>query len=81
MPELDPSLFLHPETAVTMGVPPLRIDSLTSIAGTSFDDCFDRRDVVSVGEIRVPIISLADLGVNKKPTGRGQALADVEPLP
>jgi hypothetical protein len=80
-PELNPSLFLDPDRVVRMGVPPLRIDILTTIAGVSFDDCFSRREVVSVGEIDVSVISLADLKANKQATGRSQDLADVEHLP
>jgi hypothetical protein len=80
-PELDPFLFLTPDNVARMGGPPLRIDILTSATGVSFDDCFDRREVVSVGEIQIPVISLADLKANKKATGRSQDLADVEHLP
>jgi hypothetical protein len=80
-PELNPSLFLAPDKVVRMGVPPLRIDILTTIAGVSFDDCFGRRDVVSVGDVRVPVISLPDLKANKLAAGRSQDLADVEHLP
>ena len=80
-PELNPSLFLDPDKVVRMGVPPLRIDILTTIAGVSFDDCFGRRDVVSVGDVQVPVISLPDLKANKQATGRSQDLADVEHLP
>jgi hypothetical protein len=80
-PKLSPSLFLDPDRVVRMGVPPLRIDILTTIAGVSFDDCFSRREVVSVGEIEVSVISLADLKANKQATGRSQDLADVEHLP
>ncbi len=80
-PELNPSLFLDPDRVVRMGVPPLRIDILTTIAGVSFDDCFSRREVVTVGEIDVSVISLADLKANKQATGRSQDLADVEHLP
>jgi hypothetical protein len=80
-PELNPSLFLDPDKVVRMGVPPLRIDILTTIAGVSFDDCFARRDVISVGDVQVPVISLPDLKANKQATGRSQDLADVEHLP
>jgi hypothetical protein len=80
-PELTPSLFLDPDKVVRMGVPPLRIDILTTIAGVSFDDCFGRRDVVSVGDVQVPVISLPDLKANKQATGRSQDLADIEHLP
>ena len=81
MPNLNPSLFLQEDKLVRMGVPPLRIDILTSIAGVTFKDCFARREVVSVGDVEIPIISLADLKANKKATGRRQDLADVDHLP
>jgi len=81
MPNLNPSLFLEEDKLVRMGVPPLRIDILTSIAGVSFEDCFARREVVSVGDVEIPIISLADLKANKRATGRRQDLADVDHLP
>jgi len=81
MPNLDPSLFLEEDKLVRMGVPPLRIDILTSIAGVAFQDCFARRQVVAVGDIEVPIISLADLKANKRATGRRQDLTDVDHLP
>jgi len=80
-PELQPSLFLEQDKLVRMGVPPLRIDILTSIAGVSFEECFNRRDVVSAGDIEIPVISLPDLKTNKKATGRRQDLADIDHLP
>ncbi len=81
MPNLKPSMFLEEDTLVRMGVPPLRIDILTSIAGVAFEDCFARREVVAVGDIEIPMISLADLKANKKATGRRQDLTDVDHLP
>jgi len=80
-PELNPSLFLDPDKVVRIGVPPLRIDILTTIAGVSFGDCFGRREVVSVGDVQIPVISLPDLKANKQATGRSQDLADLEHLP
>ena len=64
-----------------MGLPSLRIGILTSIAGVSFDDCIDRRDTVTVGEIQIPVISLADIKANKKATGCSRDLTDAEYLP
>lgn len=81
MPQLNASLFLAPDKIIRMDVPPLRIDILTSIAGVNSKDCFRRRDVVSVGELQIPVISLADLKTNKKAAGRSQDLTDVEHLP
>ncbi len=81
MPNLDPSLFLEEDNLVRMGVPPLRIDILTSITGVAFHDCFVTRQVITIGEVEIPIISLADLKANKQATGRLQDLTDVEHLP
>jgi predicted nucleotidyltransferase len=80
-PELSAALFQQPDKVVRMGVPPIRIDILTSIAGVTFEDCYRRREVVSVGDLQVPVISLPDLKVNKLATGRNQDRADVDHLP
>ena len=80
-PNLEPSLFLVEDKVVRMGVPPLQIDILTSIGGVRFDDCFKRRQVISIGDLALPVISLADLKANKKATGRHQDLTDLEHLP
>jgi hypothetical protein len=63
-----------------MGVPPLRIELLTSISGVNFTDCFSRRIVTNIDDIRVNIISLADLKTNKKASGRHNDLNDLEHL-
>jgi hypothetical protein len=63
-----------------MGLPPLRIELLTSISGVNFTDCFSRRIVTKIDDIRVNIISLADLKTNKKASGRHSDLNDLEHL-
>jgi hypothetical protein len=80
-PDLKPSLFLVEDKVVRMGVPPLRIDILTSIEGVQFAECYRRRQVISIGDLELPVISLADLKANKSATGRHQDLTDLEHLP
>ena len=80
-PDLTPSLFLIEDKVVRMGVPPLRIDILTSIEGVHFADCFRRRQVVTIGDLEISLISLADLKANKKASGRHQDLTDLDRLP
>jgi hypothetical protein len=63
-----------------MGVPPLRIELLTSISGVDFEDCYARQILVDIGELRVPLISLEDLKTNKRSSGRMKDLADLEEL-
>jgi len=81
MPELSPDLFLQPDKVVRMGVPPLRIEILTSISGVEFRDCYARRQSATLDEVVVPFISIEDLKRNKRAAGRHQDLSDLEHLP
>ncbi len=63
-----------------MGVPPLRIELLTSISGVDFEDCYARQILVDIGELTIPTISLEDLKNNKRSSGRMKDLADLEEL-
>ena len=74
-------LFLAPNTVIRMGVPPIRIEILTSISGVEFGDCYAEKILVTIDEIPVPVISLARLRENKRASGRAKDLADLENLP
>jgi len=63
-----------------IGNNPRRIDILTRISGVDFQQAYDRKNVVSLEGVNVPVISLEDLIANKRATGRTQDLADVERL-
>ncbi len=65
---------------IRMGMPPLRIELLTSISGVVFDDCYCRRESRVVDEVEVAFISRADLLTNKRAARRIQDLADLEEL-
>ena len=81
VPNLSPDLFLDERKVVRMGVPPVRIEILTSVSGVSFADCFRNRVVESLEGIPVNIISLNDLKRNKEAAGRYRDLDDLENLP
>ena len=70
--------LLDPKAVLMLGRPPNRIDLLTWISGREFDDCYQRRTYEVLDELRVPMIALEDLIINKKATGRTKDLADVE---
>ncbi len=74
-------MFLTPGSIVGMGIPPLRIEILTSISGVEFDECYEEREFVEADSILVPVISLARLRQNKAASGRLKDLADLEGLP
>ena len=63
-----------------MGVPPLRLEILTTISGVKFSDCYAEKLTVEIDEIEVNLISLFHLKVNKKASGRFKDLNDLENL-
>lgn len=69
-----------PELVVQLGLPPRRIDLMTSIDGIDFDTAWRERVLIRVESIDVPTISRENLIVNKRATGRPQDLADVARL-
>jgi hypothetical protein len=73
--------FTQEEQVVRMGVPPLRIEIITSASGVDFDACYARRIKSDLDGIRVNVLSLPDLIKNKKAAGRPKDLADLEELP
>jgi len=78
---LSPELFLSPNNVVRMGVPPMRLEILTSVSGVEFDVCYAEREMVRIDELLVPVISLARLRENKAAAARAKDLADLESLP
>lgn len=79
---LTVDLFLTPNQIVRMGVPPIRIEILTSISGVEFEACYAECEMILIEEdLAVPVISLARLRENKASSGRTKDLADLENLP
>ena len=78
---LSIELFLKEQSVVRMGVPPVRIDLLTSISGVSFADCYANRVEGVLDGIKVSLISLENLQQNKLAAGRTRDLSDLEYLP
>jgi predicted nucleotidyltransferase len=80
-PDLSANLFLKEKQIIRMGVPPVRIELVTTISGVEFSNCFAERVVAELDGVRTNLISLAHLKINKKASGRHQDLADLENLP
>lgn len=81
VPELNAQLFLAPDAIVRMGVPPMRLEILTSISGIEFDEAYPQRIVDNLDGVEVNLISLDMLKRNKKASGRYKDLNDLEHLP
>ena len=80
-PELTPRLFVLPDQIVRFGVPPFRIEIMTTISGVTYDECRANAETHDVDGILVPVISRDDLKRNKRAAGRHKDLADLEHLP
>lgn len=79
-PGIEPAAFQRSETMIVIGREPFRVDILTDIPGVKFSDAWDRRVSVTLEGTEVPLISKADLILNKKTLGRPQDIADVAAL-
>ena len=60
-----------------MGLPPLRIDVLTSIEGVSFEDAWPNRLIAEIAGLTVLVIGRDELLVKKKTVARPKDLGDV----
>jgi len=79
--ELTTDLFLKEDSIIRMGLPPMRIEILTTISGVSFETCYRDRVESVFGGTEVTLISLDDLKRNKRASGRYKDLDDLEHLP
>ena len=77
---LDKSDFMHKDKVVQLGVPPVRIDIITSITGVSWEDVFAGTVEGKYGEITVFYIGRDHFIENKRAIGRIKDLADIEAL-
>jgi hypothetical protein len=69
-----------PAIVFQIGVPPNRIDVLTSIDGVGFDDAWPERVETTYGDVAVPVISRRHLVQNKRASGRPQDVVDADAL-
>ncbi len=72
--------FSHPDKVVQLGVPPVRIDIITSLSGVDWQTAEQHRVKGEYGNIHVFFIGREDFIRNKKATGRYKDLADIEAL-
>jgi hypothetical protein len=72
--------FTVPDVVAQLGLPPARIDLLTTISGVEFDTAWAGRIEAVVEGVRVFAIGKAELIQNKLATGRPKDRVDVESL-
>lgn len=69
-----------PGVVFQIGVPPRRIDFLTSISGVSFEESWPERKQVEISGLTLNVLSRAKLIANKRAAGRPKDLLDVDEL-
>ena len=70
----------RPDVVFQIGLPPYRIDLLTSISGVSFDEAWTGRLVAEVDRQPLPFIGREELLRNKRAAGRPKDIADAAEL-
>lgn len=68
------------DIVVQLGVPPVRIDILTSISGVEFNEAYSSKIEHKFGSTKTYFLSKENLIKNKKAAGRKKDLADLESL-
>ena len=72
--------FSTERTMFQIGLPPCRVDFLTSVPGLEFAAAHRVRVTSDLGGVSVPFVSLNDLILAKRTAGRPQDLLDVAAL-
>lgn len=73
--------FLNPNIEVfRFGVPPFRIDLMTSVLGLEFDKAYEHTFVYEEDGLKVNVIQINDLKIAKKTSGRHKDINDLENL-
>ena len=65
---------------IQLGVPPVRIDIITSIGGVSWDEAFSGQVAGRYGNVQVYFLGRKQFIKNKRAVGRKKDLADIEAL-
>jgi hypothetical protein len=72
--------FKSPDKIVQLGVPPVRIDIVTSFTGVSWEEASAGRNEGKYGDIPVYYLGREQFITNKRALGRRRDLADLEAL-
>jgi hypothetical protein len=72
--------FENPDKVIQLGVPPVRVDIVTSITAVSWEEACSGRVEGKYGDIAVYFIGREQFILNKRALGRKKDLADLEAL-
>ncbi|PJA26411.1 MAG: hypothetical protein CO189_11065 [candidate division Zixibacteria bacterium CG_4_9_14_3_um_filter_46_8] len=69
-----------PDTIIQLGIPPVRIDIITSLTAVSWDEAFRGKVEGLLGDVCVYYLGRDQYVTNKKAIGRNKDMADLEAL-
>ena len=72
--------FLNPNNIIQLGVPPVRIDLITSISGVTWEEATASKETGLFGDVNVSFLGKEQFIINKRASGRTKDLADLESL-
>ncbi len=72
--------LMNPGMIIQIGLPPRRIDVMTSVTGLAFENAWTTRVTHEVDHLQVPFVGRDALLKNKLATGRPKDLADINVL-
>lgn len=72
--------FQNPNSVIQLGVPPVRIDIITSLTGVTWKEADTGKVEGLYGDVPVHFLGRKQLITNKRALGRKKDLADIESL-
>jgi hypothetical protein len=72
--------FQKESMVIQLGVPPVRVDIVTSLTGITWEEAYSNRAQGKYGDVTVSYIGRDQFISNKRATGRRKDLADLEAL-
>ncbi len=72
--------FVEAGQVVQLGVPPVRVDILTSISGVPWDEAAEGAEAGAFGGLEVPFLGREEYVANKRSLDRAKDRADLEAL-
>ena len=79
-PNLTAEDFASPDQVVQLGVPPMRVDLITSLSGVTWDEADEGKVRGKLGDVPVHFLGRDQFIATKRATGRKKDLADLEAL-
>jgi predicted nucleotidyltransferase len=79
-PPIDLENFKEDGYVIRIGSSPIQIDLINSADGIEINDCFERKKIMDIEGVKVNVIAIDDLIINKKSSARNIDIADAEKL-